>query len=287
MRAVHEHRRHLERRARSTSLQAQGLRNGGARRNVIEHLGEQPCCRSAQEIFDGIRAGGGRVGIASVYRVLDQLVELRLVQRVELGDGVARFEPSHGDGDHHHHLVCDDCGKVEPFSDPASSRRSSARRAGSTTGCARTRSCCTAAAATAARPPEPLALGSRRPPAAVPAPRGAPRAPVPASRPHLAPQDVEADRAEHDEDHRRPEDLDREDPDDQQHRDHERAPGDLPAAACAGRARREPPSARSPGPTSQAPMRRGRRPMRTTQPAAASDSVRICHASLAAGRTVR
>jgi Fur family ferric uptake transcriptional regulator len=66
--------------------------------------------------------GGGRVGIASVYRALDQLVELELVQRVELGDGIARFEPSHRDGDHHHHLVCDDCGKVEPFSDPGLER---------------------------------------------------------------------------------------------------------------------------------------------------------------------
>ena len=100
------------------NLQAQGLRNGGARRTVIEHLGAQPCCRSAQEIYDGIREGGGRIGIASVYRAVDQLVELRLLQRVELGDGVARFEPSHTGGEHHHHLVCDDCGKVEPFFDP-------------------------------------------------------------------------------------------------------------------------------------------------------------------------
>jgi Fur family ferric uptake transcriptional regulator len=100
------------------NLQAEGLRNGGARRAVVEHLGEQPCCRSAQEIFDGIRDRGGRVGIASVYRALDQLVELRLVQRVDLGDGTARFEPAHMDGEHHHHLVCDECGKVEPFSDP-------------------------------------------------------------------------------------------------------------------------------------------------------------------------
>lgn len=99
------------------NLQAEGLRNGGARRTVVEYLGAQLCCRSAQEIFDGIRAGGGRVGVASVYRALDQLVELQLVLRVELGDGVARFEPAHVGGDHHHHLVCDDCGKVEPFSD--------------------------------------------------------------------------------------------------------------------------------------------------------------------------
>ena len=94
-----------------------GLRNGGARRIVIEHIGAQSCCSSAQEIFDGIRADGGRVGIASVYRVLDELVELRLVQRVDIGDGVARFEPSHASGDHHHHLVCDGCGKLEPFAD--------------------------------------------------------------------------------------------------------------------------------------------------------------------------
>jgi Fur family ferric uptake transcriptional regulator len=99
------------------NLQAAGLRNGGARRAVVEHLGVQPCCRSAHEIFDGIRSGGGRVGIASVYRALDQLADLELVQRVELGDGVARFEPAHPAGEHHHHLVCDDCGRVEPFSD--------------------------------------------------------------------------------------------------------------------------------------------------------------------------
>jgi len=104
------------------NLQAEGLRNGGARRAVVEYLGGQPCCRSAQEIFDGIAKAGGRVGIASVYRALDQLVELHLAQRVELGDGIARFEPSHTGEQHHHHLVCDDCGKVEPFSDPGLER---------------------------------------------------------------------------------------------------------------------------------------------------------------------
>ena len=98
-------------------LRAAGHRSGGARRVIVDHLGSQTCCLSAQEIFDGIRAGGGTIGIATVYRVLDLLDELRLVQRVDIGDGVARFEPAHANGDHHHHLVCDDCGKVEPFSD--------------------------------------------------------------------------------------------------------------------------------------------------------------------------
>jgi Fur family ferric uptake transcriptional regulator len=94
-----------------------GLRKGGARQSVVEHLGKQRCCLSAQEIFDGIRAEGGRVGIASVYRVLEQLADLRLVQRVDIGDGIARFEPAQAGADHHHHLVCDDCGRVDAFSD--------------------------------------------------------------------------------------------------------------------------------------------------------------------------
>jgi Fur family transcriptional regulator, ferric uptake regulator len=99
------------------ALRAAGYRGGGARRTVVDHLGAQTCCRSAQEIHDSIDAAGGRVGIASVYRVLDSLAELRLVQRVDIGDGIARYEPAHAGGDHHHHLVCDDCGKVEPFAD--------------------------------------------------------------------------------------------------------------------------------------------------------------------------
>ncbi|MBA3434215.1 MAG: transcriptional repressor [Actinobacteria bacterium] len=94
-------------------------RSGGARRVVVEFLARQDCCLSAQQIHDGVRAAGARVGIASVYRALDGLAELGLVQRVDLGDGVSRFERADPGGDHHHHLVCDDCGRIEPFEDPA------------------------------------------------------------------------------------------------------------------------------------------------------------------------
>lgn len=93
-----------------------GFRSGGARGAVIDLLGRQECCLTAQEIFDALRAEGRKVGIASVYRVLDLLTERGLVQRIELGSGTARYEPRQGD-DHHHHFVCDDCGKVEAFAD--------------------------------------------------------------------------------------------------------------------------------------------------------------------------
>jgi Fur family ferric uptake transcriptional regulator len=99
------------------ALGSAGYRSGNARRAVVELLGRQRCCLSAQEIFDRLRAARRPVGIASVYRTLDTLVDLRLVKRIDAGDGVARFEPADPGGDHHHHLVCRDCGKVEAFTD--------------------------------------------------------------------------------------------------------------------------------------------------------------------------
>jgi Fur family transcriptional regulator, ferric uptake regulator len=99
------------------SLRSKGHRDGGARRAVIELLGRQHCCLTAQEIFDRLRLEGRRIGIASVYRSLEQLARDGFVQRIDIGAGTSRFEPVHTDGHHHHHVVCDDCGKVEAFAD--------------------------------------------------------------------------------------------------------------------------------------------------------------------------
>jgi Fur family transcriptional regulator, ferric uptake regulator len=103
-------------------LSGAGYRSGGAREAVVRLLERQDCCLSAQEIHDRLRTAKRPVGIASVYRALDTLAELRLVKRVDAGDGIARYEPLLPDGNHHHHLVCRDCGKVEAFSDPSLER---------------------------------------------------------------------------------------------------------------------------------------------------------------------
>lgn len=95
-----------------------GYRRGGARQAVIELLAAQPCALSAFEIEDRLRAGDRRVARASVYRVLDELERLDLVLRLELGQGITRYEANHPDGHHHHHhLVCGSCGEVIPFED--------------------------------------------------------------------------------------------------------------------------------------------------------------------------
>ncbi len=112
MAAVHSWREHTQK-----ALREAGFRAGGARAAVLDLMSDQDCCASAQEIHESLRAKGRSVGIASVYRVLEVLSDLRLVQRVEVGDGIARFEPVLPSGDHHHHAICDDCGRVEPFSD--------------------------------------------------------------------------------------------------------------------------------------------------------------------------
>jgi Fur family transcriptional regulator, ferric uptake regulator len=98
-------------------LRAASGRSGGARRLVVDFVGRQDCCLSVHEVHERLGAEGARVGIATVYRAVEGLIEAGLVQRIDLGDGVARFERADPTGDHHHHLVCDDCGKVEPFED--------------------------------------------------------------------------------------------------------------------------------------------------------------------------
>jgi Fur family ferric uptake transcriptional regulator len=98
-------------------LRDAGYRRGGAREAVVELLSRQRCALSAQEIDDRLRTARRSVGRASVYRALEQLTELKLVGRVDVGDGVARYEPSLPGGDHHHHVVCDRCGRLEAFED--------------------------------------------------------------------------------------------------------------------------------------------------------------------------
>jgi Fur family transcriptional regulator, ferric uptake regulator len=101
------------------ALTAAGHKRGGARRAVIELLDGQTCALTAVEIEDALRGERRRVSRASVYRILDELERLGLVQRVETGQAMVRYERVCEHEEHHHHLVCDECGVVMPFSDKA------------------------------------------------------------------------------------------------------------------------------------------------------------------------
>jgi Fur family ferric uptake transcriptional regulator len=97
-----------------------GLKRGGARERVIELLAGQPCALSAVEIEEALKADGRRTARASIYRTLELLAEHGLVERIEVGDGQARFERA---GEHHHHhLVCERCRRLVAFDDPGLER---------------------------------------------------------------------------------------------------------------------------------------------------------------------
>jgi Fur family transcriptional regulator, ferric uptake regulator len=99
------------------ALTAAGYRRGGARRAILELLDEQSCALSAVEIQDALTSRNREVSRASIYRVMEELEEIGLVQRVEVGRGVVRYEPARRGPGHHHHLVCDLCGRISPFTD--------------------------------------------------------------------------------------------------------------------------------------------------------------------------
>jgi Fur family ferric uptake transcriptional regulator len=94
-------------------LSEAGYRHGGSRTRVVEMLGEQDCAITPLELDD--RLDG--VGRATVYRAIEQLEELGLVQRIDLGGDSTAYEKVDPRGHHHHHLVCNKCGRVIPFED--------------------------------------------------------------------------------------------------------------------------------------------------------------------------
>jgi Fur family transcriptional regulator, ferric uptake regulator len=100
-----------------SALRDAGFRRGGARRAVVELLGEEDCALTALEIETKLQRRNNAIGRASVYRALEQLESLRLVQRLEMGTGTASYERVRAGGEHHHHLVCERCGAVIPFED--------------------------------------------------------------------------------------------------------------------------------------------------------------------------
>jgi Fur family ferric uptake transcriptional regulator len=98
-------------------LNEAGFRSGAARRQVIELLEREDCALTALEIDRRLPS----VGRASVYRTLEQLEQLHLVHRVDVGGEGVAFERN-DPGGHHHHMVCERCGRLIPFSDPALER---------------------------------------------------------------------------------------------------------------------------------------------------------------------
>ncbi|MCB2487451.1 ferric iron uptake transcriptional regulator, partial [Listeria monocytogenes] len=66
---------------------------------------------SAEEVFLRVKDIAPDTRLATVYRTLELLTELRVVDKINFGDGVSRYDLRQEGAKHiHHHLVCLECG---------------------------------------------------------------------------------------------------------------------------------------------------------------------------------
>lgn len=70
---------------------------------------------TAEDVYKTLLTAGADIGLATVYRVLMQFEQAGLLSRNHFESGKAVFELN--EGQHHDHLVCLDCGRVEEFFD--------------------------------------------------------------------------------------------------------------------------------------------------------------------------
>ncbi|KYD20174.1 MAG: transcriptional repressor [Caldibacillus debilis] len=80
-------------------------------RVLLEHEAEH---LSAEDVYLYIKEKSPEIGLATVYRTLELLTELKIVDKINFGDGVSRYDLRQEGAKHfHHHLVCIECGSVE------------------------------------------------------------------------------------------------------------------------------------------------------------------------------
>ncbi len=103
-------------------LKAAGLKATVPRLKILEILqAREGQHLSAEDIYKILLENQLDVGLATVYRVLTQFEAAGLVARHRFEDGHAVFELDQGE--HHDHLVCTRCGRVEEFLDPVIEER--------------------------------------------------------------------------------------------------------------------------------------------------------------------
>jgi Fur family ferric uptake transcriptional regulator len=96
-----------------TQLQSNGCRLTNARKAVVETVARTTSALNPLEVYEQARSTCPSLGLVSVYRTLEKLEELDLIQRVHLPDGCNAYLP-HADG-HQHLIICRQCGRAEYF----------------------------------------------------------------------------------------------------------------------------------------------------------------------------
>ena len=96
--------------------EAKGLRMTDQRRTVARVVGEAEDHPDVEELYARASALDPRISLATVYRTVKLFEEAGILERLEFGDGRARYEDA--DRDHHDHLIDVSTGEVIEFVDP-------------------------------------------------------------------------------------------------------------------------------------------------------------------------
>ena len=99
-------------------LRKKGLKVTKQRMLVLELMAKHPGEHlTAEDIHDLARQKYPDIGLATIYRTVQVLVDLSVIDKVSLDDGFARYElgSARGSGHHHHHAICSRCGKIISF----------------------------------------------------------------------------------------------------------------------------------------------------------------------------
>lgn len=95
-------------------LQSQGYKLTPQREATVRVLLEnEEDHLSAEDVFMLVKEKAPEIGLATVYRTLELLNEMHVVEKLNFGDGVARYDlRTESSKHHHHHLICVQCGSV-------------------------------------------------------------------------------------------------------------------------------------------------------------------------------
>ncbi len=102
-------------------LKEKGLKVTAQRLLVLELMAAHPGEHlTVEDIHALARERYPKIGLATIYRTVQVLVELKLLDKISFDDGYARFELAklpgeENKGHHHHHAICLGCGRVLPF----------------------------------------------------------------------------------------------------------------------------------------------------------------------------
>ncbi|WP_341675155.1 ferric iron uptake transcriptional regulator [Niveibacterium sp. SC-1] len=106
----------------SQNLKSMGLKATLPRLKILELFQHSDVRHlTAEDVYRLLTAEGMDIGLATVYRVLTQFEQAGLLERHHFESAKAVFELN--EGQHHDHLVCLQCGKVEEFVDPEIEQR--------------------------------------------------------------------------------------------------------------------------------------------------------------------